>query len=700
MRDRFFRKGLLLLPAVWVLLIFAGGCHHPYDRMPMEHPGVWTPTEVEVLLGGEDPLEGFNRAMFSCTHFLMEYGADPLGRVYTTVFPRPFIKHFNNLCVNIEYPARAVSSLLQAEWQAAGTETVRFLANSTIGIAGIFDVAQSWWHIPPAEADFGQAFARWGIGSGNTLILPLLPAVNGRDHIGSLFDAAFDLKTYIPYAGYATFLNRMTIAQEGYATIVDSAADPYKNYRQLMLIRRELQLRMWFYKEIQRQLAAYKAAKAAEEEKGGVENKEEITSPVLPERPFFLQYGKYIPLPNFFSQGSETDTLRVMFFQKQRDRDWWYMPLSLFNGDFLNDGYRRKVELIPDRPGIRYCFWPAPEVPEDAPPVKEKLAIMLSGIGGTYTNGTLTALAEKFNDAGYKVLTLDSTFNWRFIVADSECKLPGYLPDDARRVRTVILKVLADLKERQWINNPEIVICGYSMGGIQTLKLAEMEEVDPQIGVHRFIAVNPPVSIESALKKIDFLVASSAGWSKEKMRENLVSVAGNLLLKLAPHYLHIDENAPVADYRKFMLPVDPECARVVAGIALKISMREMLFAAHREKPLPGLVPYRWGGRMELYRQLDEITFEKYARDFLTPCYPGKTTEELLAQSHLKSLEKTLRNSSRIRVFHNADDFLVTDEERRCLDELLKDRCVWFSNGGHLGNLYYRIVLNQIVNAAL
>jgi exopolysaccharide biosynthesis predicted pyruvyltransferase EpsI len=83
---------------------------------------------------------------------------------------------------------------------------------------------------------------------------------------------------------------------------------------------------------------------------------------------------------------------------------------------------------------------------------------------------------------------------------------------------------------------------------------------------------------------------------------------------------------------------------------------------------------------------------------LTPRYPGKSTEELLADSHLKSLENFLRNSKKIRVFHNIDDFLVTEKERIYLDEVLKDRLTWFSNGGHLGNLYYRTVLDAIVKA--
>ena len=695
-------KRTVFLTAVVLLTLIFNGCHHPYDRFPEEHPEAWTPSEIELMLGGEDPLEGFNRSMFSCTDFAMNYIADPLGRVYCSIFPRPFITHFHNVCVNLDYPARAVSSLLQAEWQAAGTDTLRFLINSTLGIAGIFDVAQSWWYIPPAHADFGQAFARWGIGPGHTLILPFAPSMNGRDHLGLLFDTAFDIKTYIPYAGYATFLNRMTVAHNGYVSVVNSAADPYKNYRQMMLVKRELELRMWFYKEAQRQLKEYREqAEAAEKD---------APPPPLPvwtppARPEYLKHGHYFPLENYFSQGNNTDTIRVMLFGVQRDRDWWYMPLSVFNGDFLRDGYMRSVELVPGRPELRYGFWKAPETeaPEtEAPPnpeTKEKLVIMLSGIGGTYINSTMLGIAEQFHNRGCKILTLDSTFNWNFIIADGECRLPGYLPDDAARLRKAIQAVLQDLKAREWINTPEIIICGYSMGGIQTLKLAELEELSPLIGAKRFIAVNPPVSLDHAMKKIDAMVASSAGWSKSKMREKLITSAGWLLIKLAPHYLHTDENTSLEDYRKFMLPLDPESAEVIAGIYLKMSMREMLFAAHRETPLPGFPEYKWGDRTGLYQALDKVTFQDYAKNLLTPRYPGKTTGELLADSDLRSLEKTLRHNPDIRVFHNIDDFLVNDEEKIFLDETLKERIVWFSNGSHLGNLYYQQILDKIVSAA-
>ena len=75
-----------VLLAAFVLLGVAG-CHHPAERYPEAHPEAWTPTDVETMLGGDDPCEPWNRSMFACTDFLMDYVADPVGRVYTSIFP-------------------------------------------------------------------------------------------------------------------------------------------------------------------------------------------------------------------------------------------------------------------------------------------------------------------------------------------------------------------------------------------------------------------------------------------------------------------------------------------------------------------------------------------------------------------------------------------------------------------------------------
>ena len=672
--------------AALVMLCAVTGCHHPVEDFPEEHPSAWTPTDVETMLGGDDPMEPWNRAMFSCTDFLMNYVADPVGRVYTSIFPRPFVEHFNNVCVNLEFPARAISALLRAEWGAAGDETLRFLINTTIGIVGIFDVAQSWFHIPSSDADFGSTFAHWGIGPGHSFMLPIAPALNGRDLLGLFFDSAFDIKSYIPYAGYATFLNRMVIAHAAYDSVSGGALDPYKNFRQVMLLRKELQIKLWFYRQIkyyiaqQKMLAASKTVKQLPPDTKIFPKPEHITA-------------KWHNLPFYRSQDPVTDSMRVMMFQSQTDFDKWYMPRSLFDSSFSGKRSVYDLELAPERPEGRYGYYPRPEDKEKITVKREELVLLLPGIGGTLDNSSMLSFAEMFHQKNCNVAVFDSTFNWRFIVADSKGKLPGYLPDDAARVRKVLQAALADLKKRELLTpGTRLTLAGYSLGALHTLKIAELEKIDPQLGIEQFIAVNPPVSLRHAMARIDELADSSANWSKSKMLEKLTDTAGNAFILFSKRFKTFDGKKDNDDY---LINFDNETIKVIAGLYLRLCLRDVLLASHREKALPGLPEYQWGRRHKLYQKIDQVTMKDYAEKFLAKDYPEKTVDELLAASELKAFADTIKDHPGVRIFHNYDDFLLNDEERRFLDQKFSGKLLWFSNGGHLGNLYYLPVRQAI-----
>ena len=104
--------------------------------------GPWSTPRLIGELSGHDPLEGFNRSMFEVDSVIMDYIARPIGWIWTSILPRPVIQCIENACHNLAFPGRAISSLGSAEWECAGVETGRFLLNSTIGIAGLFDPAQ------------------------------------------------------------------------------------------------------------------------------------------------------------------------------------------------------------------------------------------------------------------------------------------------------------------------------------------------------------------------------------------------------------------------------------------------------------------------------------------------------------------------------------------------------------------------------
>ncbi|MBR7103427.1 MAG: VacJ family lipoprotein, partial [Lentisphaeria bacterium] len=538
---------------------------------------------LENHLAGEDPCEGFNRSMFAVTSCLMDYLADPLGRIYCSIFPRPFIEHFNNVCVNLEFPARAVSCLLRAEWMGAGHETARFLINLTVGIAGIFDPAEHWWKIHSTDSDFGQAFAVWGIGPGPTFILPVSPALNVRDTVGLLFDAAFDLKTYIPYSGWATALNRMVIAHRAYQQVVEGSNDRYKNYRELALMGRELKLRMWRYRTLNA------VDKLIEEGK--------LPLPLAPTpqavKPDWMQ-GKWLELKDFGPGTPMQDSLRTVFFRAQEDDHFWYLRLSVFNQDFSKKREERDLRLSPGRPALTYAFWPMPDPGKDKegsplPPLPEKLAILLPGIGGTFAGATPTAYAELLNRNGYAVLAFDSTFTWQFVRSRSGCRLPGFLPADAAALRRIIQLVLKDLKAAERINAPEIVLTGYSFGGMHTLKIAELEEKEPTLGIKKYLAVSPPADLSCAIEQADKAAAVMNGKKPQEVIDGLIGTAGEIVGKMAQIKAPFDPEMTDDIKRSYRIGADEKNVRFLAGLYFRSSLRSMLFEAHRER---GLIPLK------------------------------------------------------------------------------------------------------------
>ena len=138
-----------------------------------------------------DPIQPVNRGIFWFNHQLYHYIAQPLTKVYQTILPKPVRTGIFNVFDNLEYPDRVVNDLLQARFGRAGQETGKFVINSTAGIGGIFRVSQRipWTADVPAE-DTGLTLARWGLGHGPYLVLPVLGPKSLRDTVGFAGDYA------------------------------------------------------------------------------------------------------------------------------------------------------------------------------------------------------------------------------------------------------------------------------------------------------------------------------------------------------------------------------------------------------------------------------------------------------------------------------------------------------------------------------
>lgn len=143
--------------------------------------------------GGEeanDPIEPVNRFIFEFNEIFLQFVLRPLTDVYD-LLPGVVRNAVGNVLGNLKSPLILANDILQGEAERAIQTTGRFLINSTVGLAGIIDVAEMA-DIPKHGEDLGQTLATWGVGEGFYLVIPILGPSNPRDAVGRFVESYFD----------------------------------------------------------------------------------------------------------------------------------------------------------------------------------------------------------------------------------------------------------------------------------------------------------------------------------------------------------------------------------------------------------------------------------------------------------------------------------------------------------------------------
>ena len=131
----------------------------------------------------KDCFEGLNRATFSLNRGLDKVIFKPVAKGYRSL-PAPVRTGTSNVLVNLSSLITVPNNILQGELKTAGVNTGRFVINTTVGILGIFDVAEKMGFTKYVKEDYGQTFGTWGMGAGCYVVLPVLGPSTVRDTAG------------------------------------------------------------------------------------------------------------------------------------------------------------------------------------------------------------------------------------------------------------------------------------------------------------------------------------------------------------------------------------------------------------------------------------------------------------------------------------------------------------------------------------
>lgn len=150
-----------------------------------------------------DPLETPNRFIFSVDRFVDLIAIRPATVVYKTWVPEPAQRGLHNAVENLGEPVTAINEVVQGNPGRAATTVGRFLVNSTIGVAGLFDVA-SHIGLSKTKEDMGKTIGYYaGVepeNGGFYVVLPLIGPSNARDGVGMAIDASIDPFNIVTFA--------------------------------------------------------------------------------------------------------------------------------------------------------------------------------------------------------------------------------------------------------------------------------------------------------------------------------------------------------------------------------------------------------------------------------------------------------------------------------------------------------------------
>lgn len=190
-----------------------------------------------------DPLEGVNRPIHQFNETVTRRVVAPAAEAIQSAAEDDdpdgdgksrtgeMLTRVGNVFNNLGEPKNAVNGALQGDVATVGTATARFGLNTTVGLFGMYDVAEGLG-LEERDEDFGQTLGTWGAPSGPYLVAPIAGPTNTRDAAGSVVDTFLNPVSLIPIPGGTAVSAAKTGVKAANAAqnaegVADQAPDPY-----------------------------------------------------------------------------------------------------------------------------------------------------------------------------------------------------------------------------------------------------------------------------------------------------------------------------------------------------------------------------------------------------------------------------------------------------------------------------------------
>ena len=640
---------------------------------------------------GPDKYEKINRKVFNFNLGLNKYAIRPVHILWCSIMPEYGIERIQSAYKNIEYPKRIISSLIQKDFKSSGTETVRFLTNTTLGVAGMFDPAKKIFNLEPVNEDMEQALTKCKCNSGSYLVLPVMNGTTARCIAGKILDTSLNPTTYVGTPVLAMVkagltVNRTSYMQPFIKMIESTYADPYEIARKMYGIDNYIKCNNLDRKEI-----LENGFKAVEEEpktelventldmrgkhENNNENDEKLTVAEIIKggtnidniilKSYNLDNSKLMAdmlLYDYNPQNPVVDSMRTALFDMPEvDASIWN-ELSIWNRCFSKKIKTSSVNITPEKENYKFKY--IMQKDKNSP-----VAIIYPSIGEGITSRHSVILAKIFYDAGYSVIIQGSHFQWEFVKCMPDSYKPGIPSQDAEYLKTVTSKIVENLEHTYNCKFREKTVIGTSFGALTTLFLANQEFQNNTLNITKYISICPPIELVYAMQQVD---KNSEEWDKNPDEiKNKAAVTAAKVIQLS------DMKNSDNDIKISSLPFTEDEGKLITGFIMHQKLSDLIFTLEKTPK---------NKKTEIYNTINNMNYRDYTEKYLLGD-KYKTLEDLQKASSLLSLEEFLKNSTNYKIYHTLDDYLVNQKQLKQLKIYTGKKTVLLSNGAHLGFLY-------------
>ncbi|MFA6218747.1 MAG: VacJ family lipoprotein [Erythrobacter sp.] len=234
----------------------APAAEQPGDVLPaQDQPSDQPPGDTIVVTGGTpegDPAQQLNAATFETVQKIDDAVVAPLAKAYDRQVPKPLRSGLRNFLRNLGEPVNFLNFMLQLKPGRALKSLGRFTINSTIGVAGLFEVAgKDPFNLRYEPNGLANTLGYYGVGPGPYLYLPFIGSTTLRDLFGRVVDIStipavagrpFNQPVYAISAGALNSLESRILIDEQITAVRDQCGDAYSATRDIYLIGRQLEI--------------------------------------------------------------------------------------------------------------------------------------------------------------------------------------------------------------------------------------------------------------------------------------------------------------------------------------------------------------------------------------------------------------------------------------------------------------------------